>query len=320
MSKRKKSLILSDQNIYDGSLIKNRDIFSFYFEQLKEIAINEFEWINLPDTISERFMELMLFEKGYAIFFKDKTNDKFLCLGGTIEGRLNVYNEPTKCRAIASNGYQQELTIDDSVIIFNNRLWKPTSFKVVQLAKRLANTQLTIDINIHAQRTPILIVGDENSILSLKNLYLQYSGGSPVIYGKKGLNLEDFSVLKTQAPFIVKDLNYYKKEVENEALTYLGIDNANVNKRERLIESEVNSNNNMIEMMRYTMLNCRKEACKKINKMFGLDIDVRFRDGYNMINYLTDPKLITDSSLTNEERKYLEKVVDKHGEVHNETM
>lgn len=112
----------------------------------------------------------------------------------------------------------------------------------------------------------------------MKNLYSQVEDNEALILGSKDLNIEGVKVLKTDAPFIADKVMAYKHDLWNETMSFLGLNNANVNKKERLVTDEVNANNQMIELMAETMLLTRKKACEEINKMFGLNVSVELRN------------------------------------------
>ena len=101
---------------------------------------------------------------------------------------------------------------------------------------------------------------------------------APVIYTDSEFNLDSIKVLKTDAPFVVDKLTLYKHDIWNEVMTFLGVNNSNQDKKERLVANEVDANDEQIEQARFNMLDARKDACKKINDMFGLNIDVKFRN------------------------------------------
>ena len=248
-----------------------------YLFRLKEYAINCFEWINLPDTVDARFIENELFDQGKINFFKDK-NLGYLCLPVNESGPINIYNEPTKKYIYASDGFSRKRNISNSVTIYNNFLRTPTFTTVNLYAIRLAEVQRTIDTNMLAQKTPVTIICPENERLAFKNIYNQVKSNRPVIWGTSELNLDNYRVLNTQAPYVVDKLTLYKHDLWNECMTFLGVNNANQDKKERLVESEVGANDEQIEQARFNMLDARKQACKKINEMFGLDIDVKFRN------------------------------------------
>lgn len=271
----------SDRQFWESAR-RNNLTFLQYYNRLMEMAISMFEWKNLPETVDERFLELVLFAQGQAVFFKDEELG-FLALQVAANGNFTVYRVPTNRRAYASNGYQMELTDKDSVIIYNNRLRLPSKQDVEMQAQRIANIDRSIDVNINAQKTPILIKCGEKQRLTLKNLYMQYDGNMPVIFGDDALNKDSFDVLQTSAPFVAKDLYEIKTEYWNESLTYLGISNVNIQKRERLIKDEVTRNAGGTIASRYSRLQARRQACEEINKMFGLDLWCDFREDFQVL-------------------------------------
>ena len=265
---------------FDESLSLNMQSYYEYLDRLTELAISMFEWKNLPKQIDERFLELTLFTDGQIVFFKDNELDDYLALQVATNGGFNVYRVPLKRRAYAVNGYQKQLNIEDSVIIYNNMLRKNSIRTVKLYAKRLANLDRIIDVNANAQKTPVLVQGNEQQKLTLQNVYKEYDGNSPVIFGYNDLDLKGFSVLKTDAPFVSDKLYQLKTQLWNECLTYLGISNLNIQKKERLVADEVVRNQGGTIASRYSRLNARRQACEMINDMFGLDIEVDYREDY----------------------------------------
>lgn len=262
------------------SMAGNDNSYVYYYNQLVELAMCMFEWKNLPNTIDERFLELSLLSDGMSVFFRDDVIG-YLALQTTISGKPNLYNIPTERRAYASNGYQKSLNEKDSVIIWNNQIHTNSILAISNFAERLWDLDRTIDVNAKAQKTPILLVCDESQRLTLKNMYQQYSGNEPVIYGNRGLNVKDVQALSTGAPYVGDKLYELKTQIWNEALTYLGIGNVSFQKKERLIQDEVARNMGGTIANRYSRLNARRQACDEINRMFGLNISVDFRENYN---------------------------------------
>lgn len=259
----------------------NNATFMQYYNRLVELAISMFDWKNLPETIDPRFLELALFGDGMAVFFEDKEIG-YLALRTAIGGRLNLYNIPTDRRAYASNGYNMPLTQDNSVIIWNNLMHTNSVLEVSNFSKRLWDLDRTIDVNAKAQKTPILIRCDESQRLTLKNLYKQYTGNEPVIYGDKGLSARPIDVLTTGAPYVCDKLYELKTQIWNEALTYLGISNVSYQKKERLLQDEVQRNLGGTIASRYSRLEARRQAAEEINRMFGLNIEVDFREDFTL--------------------------------------
>lgn len=272
------------------SLNFNNATFMQYYNRLAELSVAMFDWKNVPDSIDVRFLELALFGDGMAVFFYEENLGQYLALRTTIGGRLNLYEIPTERRAFATNGYQRTLDESNSVIIYNNMLHTNSVLEVTNFSKRLWDLDRTIDINAAAQKTPILLKCDESQRLTLKNLYKQWSGNEPVIYGDKGLQTNPIEVLTTGAPFVCDKLYQLKTQIWNEALTYLGISNVTFQKKERMLQDEVMRNMGGTIASRYSRLEARKQACEQINRMFGLNIDVEFREDFNteMLESLAD--------------------------------
>lgn len=267
-----------------------------YLNRLKLIATSLFTWKGLDEVAgfgASRFLELVLYENGRACFVKDSEKG-YLALRVNPSDKLNVYMLPEKVLAW-SLGYNKNYLFDDVIYIMNNNLEIPTSQSLQLFAYRLYETERTIDTNLIAQKTPVLIEGDTKTILTLKNVYMQYSGNTPFIFGNKQFDISNkLNVLKTDAPYLIDKLEDHKHEIWNEALTYLGIDNANTDKKERLITSEVESNDDLINYYLNCFYKTRKDACDRINEKYNLNIELSLNkeildlldlDENNIINY-----------------------------------
>lgn len=269
------------------SAITNTACYDFYYDKIKELSVSAFDWQNVPPEIDIRFMELMLFERGAVVFFRDEDMQQFLCLPYTEQGKWNVYRIPLLRRAFASNGYNKKLSIENSVIIYNNVLRIPSIRDCKLFARRLANFDRVIDTNVNAQKTPVLIRCSEKERLTLVNLYKQYEGNEPFIFGDQELAAQPLNSVRTDAPYVADKIYDLKTRYWNEMLTFKGISNLNVQKKERLITDEVARSQGGTIASRYSGLMMRQQACEKINKMFGLDIWCEFREDIDA-NNLTD--------------------------------
>ena len=278
---RKKYSVANSQ--FWESAIDNNASYMQYYYRLVELAISMFEWKNLPDTVDPRFLELSLFTEGQAVFFKDEELG-YLGLRCATNGGFNVYRVPINRRAYADNGYNRQLTDKDSVIIYNNYLRTNSMLDTVMFAKRLYNLDRAIDVNANAQKTPLLLRCEQSQRLTLLNLYKQYDGNTPVIYGDKSLSTTPIEAISTGAPYVCDKLYQLKTQVWNEALTYLGISNINIQKKERLITDEVTRNQGGTIASRYSRLNARRQACNEINRMFELNIWCDYREDYQVVH------------------------------------
>lgn len=273
---------------FHNTLMANGATYVQYYNRLMELSMSMFEWKNLPDTVDERYLELGLFSSGCMVFFKDDVVGE-LALNMTYQGGFDIYGEPTRRRAYSRyNQFQTTLDKDNSVIIWNNMLRTNSALDVQMFAYRLYNLDRIVDINANAQKTPVLITCDEKQKLTMKNLYMQYEGNYPVIFGDSNLDIKSLSVLKTDAPFVSDKIYDLKVKIWNEALTYLGISNINTTKKERMITDEVIRNQGGTIASRYSRLESRRRAVKKINKMFGLNITVDYREDFQSTDIEND--------------------------------
>ena len=269
---------------FEESAVTNTLTYMQYLRRLMELSMSMFEWKNLPNTVDPRYIELRLFETGSVVFFKDDVLGE-LCLDCIQQGNFDVYGNPITRRAYSCyNNYQKVLNDKDSVIIWNNYL-RTNSVTDIQLyAKRLWDLDRSVDVNAKAQKTPILIQCNEKQRLTMKNLYMQYDGNTPFIFADNNIDINGIKAISTQAPYVADKLYQLKNQIWNEALTYLGISNLNINKQERLITDEVSSSQGSTISSRYSRLECRRQAVEKINEMFGLDIEVDYRKDYQDID------------------------------------
>ena len=294
-----------DLRFLDSALM-NSETYYDYVERFKKICLSMFEWVNLPESCNARYLEECLYYKGQASLLKDELYG-FINTQCASNGYLNIYGLPSSlnCYSYQYNSIRNLYTgLDgqedkDCVLVMNNWQRIPTSSTIELFCQRLAEAEMTASVNIKAQKTPVLIVVDENQRLMMENLYAQYDGNKPFIMGDKNqLSADSIRSINTGAPFIADKIMEYKKQIWNEALQFLGINTLQTEKKERLITDEASSNNELINLNLQSMLVPRQEACKQFNKLFGLEgtdkeISVRLRsDLYNIIK--NEESVITD--------------------------
>lgn len=272
-----------EKTLFGESATVNNLSYMQYLNRLTELSVSMFEWKNLPPTVDARYLELHLFETGSMVYFDDDVIGN-LCLDCLPSGRLDVYGNPVLRRAYSGyNNYQKLLKESNSVIIWNNYLHTNSILEVKMFARRLYNLDRIIDVNANAQKTPVLIQGTEQQRLTLKNLYKEFDGNSPFIFGDKNLDLNSLKCLQTGAPYVCDKLYNLKQMYWNEALTYLGINNTGAQKRERMLSIESSQAQGGTISSRYSRLQSRREAVEKINAMFGTNIEVNYREDFMSI-------------------------------------
>ena len=293
-----------DIRFLDSALMNSATYYD-YLERFKKICLSMFEWQNLPESMNARYLEECLYYKGTAALLKDDLYG-YINTQAASNGYLNIYGLPTSlnCYSYQYNSIRNVYTgLDgaedkDCVLVMNNWQRVPTAATIELFAQRLAEAEMVAMTNIKAQKTPVLIVVDENQRLMMENLYAQYDGNRPFIFGDKnqvGDNV--IRSISTGADFIADKIMEYKKQIWNEALQFLGINTLQTEKKERLITDEASSNNELINLNLQSMLIPRQEAAEQFNKLFGLTgdkaISVRVRsDLYNIIK--NEESVITD--------------------------
>ena len=270
------------------TFLTNQDTATMFMWRLMNLAISVFKWDNLPEGVDSRMLEFWLLRDGFVGFFYDemlKSDEKsrapegYAVLPLLLKGEWDMYEYPKSRCAYAVNGFQYDCNEDNSVIIFNNYLRVPMWMTLWQYAYRLSEVQRTIDINCKQQRTARVIRCDKKERLTYLNAAKEVDEGRNWVHGNKNLDMDNFQVFDITTPFVANEMQVYKHQLWNEALTYLGIENVNTDKKERLISDEVINNMGDVEAERFTRLNARKQACDEINNLFGLDVDVDFRSG-----------------------------------------
>ena len=267
---------LTNQSInqFNSSLnsLINTDIM--YFNYFSNLALSIFQWENLPKTCNAEFLEWCLFSQGRACLVKDKIRG-FINLQYNENSKPNIYNLPTKITGFSQN-FSQDYEKDEFVICRNNVLYIPTVLFVDYFAKKVVNVEKTIDMNLYALRVQTVFKGTENAQLSLVNEVENYEGGKPfIVVTDEFDNNVQLDVLQTGANDNTENLFSLKEKYKNEFFSFIGINNTNFEKKERLLTDEVNSNNQFINLNFESMWKQRKAFAKECNKKFGLDIKVK---------------------------------------------
>ena len=257
-----------------------QNVLTFHdlYQRLKSIALVMFKWENLPNDIPGYFIEQSLYQYGQAGFFNDPTLGYMVTKINTA-GKLNIYDQPVRYQAWAI-GYSKQYDRDDLVVIKNNYLERATHETLLLYANRLYEVERSAETNIKLQKYPLIIRGQKSMLMSLKNIFMKYDGNQPAIYADPMLDDNAIRAIKTDVPYVADKLLMYKHELWNECMTFLGINNINGDKKERLIVDEANANGQLIKLSADVMLSSRQDAVKQINEKYGLDVTVSLRQEF----------------------------------------
>lgn len=272
--------------------VQNDATLWHYYSRIMEIAVTRFEWNNLPASVDARYLEMALFYDGHAVFFEDEVMGP-LALRCAAGGVLDVYGVPQTRVVNAFNGYYRELDDSNSVMVYNDFLRNGTMEKCLFFARKMAEVARTMDVNIRAQKTPVLIKGTQTQVAALKRMYRDYDGNQPALFvdAAQGMDVDTFGVCSTGAPYVADKCQELLTQYWNEALTMLGVANVGFEKRERLLSDEVNRSLGGAIMSRYSPLAMRQQAAERINEKFGLNVGVEFRADFRALDDSIDPDM-----------------------------
>lgn len=308
-NKFSKNFYKNNYEFIDSATLNN-ETFQDYLYRLRKLALSRFKW-TLPKSMNEIWLEKSLYEFGMASFLKDK-NYGLINTKCCSSGDLNIYGLPTRLNCYSfeyqsirklytglegkTDAQIEYLENSEAILVPNNWDFIPTESTLLLYAYRLYQADRTCDVNIGAMRTPVLILVPENQKLAMENLYVQYEGNRPVIFGDKdSLSPDSIRSIKTEAPFIADKIMDYKKKIWNEALTFLGINNIQEDKKERLITDEANQNNEVINLNLQSYLEPRQEACRQFNEKFrltGTDKEIKVQLASDLHNLIKENESI----------------------------
>ena len=248
---------------------------SLLLDNWKLVATSIFKWNGFQSDFISDEIERRLYEDGSVVFFVDKEDGVQKVLRYAQQGKLNVYGIPTKWTVIGLNGYSKNLDDTNSVMIWNNKFRKPTLSYVKYIVANLVNIDQAIKVNVNAIKTPFIFEGDEKQLLTFKNMYRDISNNEPVLYLASKANLDNtFKAHNTGVDYQGKNLTELYDAYQSRLLTFLGLKSVKSDKKERLVVDEANQNEEFKNIFFASQYDMRKQACKLINEMYGLSVDV----------------------------------------------
>lgn len=265
-------------------------IEEMYRVLLLNLAVSRFKWVGLPEEIDDRFLEMTLSRYALALFYKNPDYDKFMAVKATPAGWYNVYDNPTAYQPYGNRFTSKRILAQNAVPIWANDVRLPHDLQVIGIyASKFANLDRTVEINSENARQPKIAAIPENARLSMVNFNRQLDEGTPFIQIGGGSNIQNLADMITAFdlgvnPDLIEKVHLVRTRLWNECMGLLGIENANQDKKERLVAAEVGANDDQTSMMRHVNLNARRRAADQINRKWGLDVGVAYHTDVDKIN------------------------------------
>ena len=259
---------------------------------LTALAMNRFRWVNLPDTCDARFLEWALHRNGIAtICHPEGMPDVWQSLIAMPQGTFDVYGIPVKWRArgFGNNANDTDYTVtdDNGQLVYYSQSRQNVWNALEIFARKMTHYERTEDINLTHQHKPWVFIAPQEKKLELTNLLKQVEGGEPAVLGDRnfGEMVDQVKAIDTGVPLITEELAKGYQNVLNSALMFRGVPHLAFEKGERMIEDEARANSKPTDIMLLDCLSARRYAADKLNRRFGLDIQVYFNEDLESLNF-----------------------------------
>lgn len=275
--------------------VKHYDILMQYFY---ELYMNSQEALGIDHETLEYRLRLF-WEEGYAAVYQIPVTNDLAYAPFEVAGGFNHNGVPTKVYLVDEYGVGRKIipygamNVNKNVVLaYALKSHRPIKEVVSYQVDRICEVRKAINQNLHINMLPFLIKGENNNS-RLKNVFDEVFAGEEVV----AVTPDELAMIEDsinlQAPYIIDKLQAYEKDLINELLTFLGINNmGNQEKKERMITGEIESNNELITIFGDCYMREAKIESEKIKNVFG--VSVTFKD--------TTPSFMIDKEVGKNER------------------
>lgn len=265
-----------------GALSKNRLYISYRDWCLKKL-FGAFEFSGVPDNWDYDYLLYNLFIDGYVAI--TDTNIGVIPLRCGVTG-VNAFDHPTTAifaNAVLGN-FERELFGNDPsnscALVKLQYNYDGVMPIVDRYALLLAACDNSIAVNLRNSKVAFIgFVSSKQQAATIEKMYDDIDSGKPAVYVKRGdgITSDDIYYNHVKETYIANDIQLLKQSIKNDFLTEVGLNNANTDKRERLIVDEVNANNDEVQANVQHWLDNITEGLKRANALFGLNLSVKLR-------------------------------------------
>lgn len=259
----------------------NQASYRYWYNHLLDVCISSFEWEGLPAEIDPRFIEYTLCTGGMGGFFSLKSGlGMWAFCRAAPYGNMNMYYNPNAIALNPPTGHVPwyrhayywarggVLYEPDAVPVWNNNTRTGMLSTIEYYARRLAHIDRTVDVNIAAQQTPVMILTDEMHKRDAQKFATQLMGHSNIIVGDTHFaDGTTTTAIPTVAPYVADKLQESQIKMLNVFYSICGIDNSNTEKRERISDKEATSNNEQVMIIRKSRLENRRRFCLGVARL-----------------------------------------------------
>lgn len=264
-------------------VIRNSEIYQYYYNRLINLALSQFEWHDLPPGVDAWYLEKTLLFNGKAAIYNPMFTDIWLGTSyvqrNTKYGMYDVYGYPRDIWGIPDGGYshtaQIEVTPGKFMICYDNRT--PSHISLVPqmdlYAKLLWEIHDSFRAQVEHQLNPWLVVAPTTMKTTVQNFFNRFLGHQRMIQLNKGLKPEDIKTLDERTQFYGLEMLECLRRTWSEALLMLGITSART-KKERYTNVELTMDAMESAVSLSSRMMNRLELCNKMNKRFGFNMSV----------------------------------------------
>lgn len=254
------------------------NLLNFYYD----LYLTRFKYSGIPDSIKKSMYDLSnmdrwLWYSPAVCFYKDKTLG-LQCLPVVAEANFNKVFFPETWSVYGANGYRESgLNNENSVLVFNDKTRIMPLLYILKYARKILKLEAIANVNIDDQKNPYIIEIDEEEKKTFKKFFEEVDAGEHRIFTRKkakGSVADGVKVNQLKVDFMVDKYLSAAEKYENKILTFLGYNTVQIEKAERLITSEADSNNEKTRAQFTSAYEARQTAFERVNQMFGTSLTI----------------------------------------------
>ena len=252
----------------------------YYRNKLFRLFLQRYVIENMPKTWEFDYFNEHLFLDG--VIGVTDTTAGILALKCGLTG-IGIFEQPTK--TIYANpvlGNFERTIGEDCEIIRLQYDYQGIGWILERYSTLLAMCDSSIAVNLMNTKVSwVFGATDKTQAETFKAIYDDITQGKPAVFTSNqnvGNLKEQMFVMPAKQNFIADDVQLLKRKILNEFLTDIGINNTNLDKRERLTDDEVNANNDEVLANIYHWYDNINDGITKVNDMFGLSLKCTIRD------------------------------------------